>query len=289
MTTWDPIVNKIVKLPVEAMPELDTFVDKLIIKHTQPSGMTATERHLNKLNSKTQPDNGDTQRLIESFRKEWDIVKEEQILTNHIIYAMREFRTPNTDTLSARRTNSDSRSGGFFEDYFGFLLKAYLMSKTDLWSDDLTQYQIDVIINESIHVPGYPRKRHPDILIRDKNTEHPICILELKSGFSKGSLKHTYNKAYNIWKKLGDDVKFMFVIFNCSSIKKSKVYKLAGVNEDGTNDSVYTMCCKFKTDQQSMINRVQPETIDQIEEIFEKIYDSIQQNASFKKSGLAGI
>lgn len=268
MARREEIIEKIVALPNDSLVELEQFIDGLFLTHdNEIQKISSTERCLEKIKQKLKPESDDTIKLAENFQKEWDLIKEEQILTNYFIDIIRQIKSPQSEIFAAKRIKGDSRTGGFFEDNFGFVLNSYLMSKIDLWSEDNNFEMIKITLNHPIDVPGERIKKQPDILIRDYHTGTPICILELKASFTSRSLIKTYNNSFDMWKRLDEDIRYLFVMFSCSSKQKSQTYKKV--------KDCRIICYDFKTDKSSKIKGITPQVVDPIEGIFEEIYDII--------------
>lgn len=268
MTQKSKIIDKINELPSDLLVDLDICIDNLLqIYSNQQINKFSTGKQLEKLKVKTKLNSKDKQVLTENLEKEWDIVKERQILTHYFIDIIREFQNPQTDPMSVKRRKFDSRTGGFFEDNFMTLLNCYLRSKDDLWTEDNYFQKVELLLNPSIPVPGERNNKQPDILIRDCKTKTSICIIELKKSFTKRSLIKTYDDAFQIWEKLNNDIKFLFVIFSASSENKTRTYKKV--------ENCRVVCYDFKTDQNSGIKEIPVTIVDSIESIFEEIYKII--------------
>lgn len=268
MKASEKLISKIEKLPKNSLIELEKYVDELIENDpSQNLKKCITKNQLEKLKNKPDFENIDNVNLIKCFRKEWDIVKQNVLLTNFIIDIFLEFSNPKTETFGAKRMNSDSRTGGFFEDKFGSLLNIYLRSKPDLWSPENKFEKIEMTINQSIAVPRERRKRKPDILITDYKTGEPICIIELKASFTKRSLIKIYNTDYEMWKRLNGNIKFLYVILRSSSENKTNTYQKV--------DGCRVICYDLKTDKDSRNKRIKPTIVTPLEEIFEEVYHAI--------------
>lgn len=268
MKASEELISKIEKLPNNSLIELEKYVEKLIENDpSQNLKKCITKNQLEKLKNKPDFEIIDNINLIKCFRKEWDIVKQNVLLTNFIIDVFLEFSNPKTETFGAKRINSDSRTGGFFEDKFGSLLNIYLRSKPDLWSPENKFEKIEMTINQSIVVPRERRKRKPDILITDYKTGEPICIIELKASFTKRSLIKIYNTDYEMWKRLNGNIKFLYVILRSSSKNKTNTYQKV--------DGCRVICYDLKTDKDNRNKRIKPTIVTPIEEIFEEVYHAI--------------
>ncbi|MGB9940252.1 hypothetical protein [Methanosarcina sp.] len=121
------LILKLEKLPDNVLIDLEKSVDKLIqANRTQVPKKCSTSTQLEKLENKPKFENIDIINLARNLRKEWNIVEQEELLTNFVIDRFREFSNPHSETFAAERINGDSRTGGFFEDDFSFLLNSYL-------------------------------------------------------------------------------------------------------------------------------------------------------------------
>lgn len=78
-----------------------------------------------------------------------------------------------------------------------------------------------------------------------------------------------------MWKQLNENIDFKFIIFSCTSKKKSDTYKKV--------ENCKVICYDFKIDEDSRIKGIQPQKVDCIENIFEEIYSSIQKHRPNKK------
>ncbi|MGB9940253.1 hypothetical protein [Methanosarcina sp.] len=128
-------------------------------------------------------------------------------------------------------------------------------------------------MNDSVSVPGERRKRKPDVLIMNYETGEPICIIELKASYTKRSLLKTYNADYEMWKRLNENIKFLFVILRSSSKNKANTYKKV--------EGCRVICWDLKTDKDSKIKGIEPQIDTSIEDIFEEVYQTIKY---FEKS-----
>jgi hypothetical protein len=180
----------------------------------------------------------------------------------------RKYCNPQSDTFAVKRINGNSSSGGFFEEIFCFLLKSYLFSKPDLLTPEDKFEKIKITLNDSVAVPGERRKRKPDVLITDYETGKAICIIELKASYTRRSVLKTYNSDYEMWKRLNENIKFLFVILRSSSGNKANIYKKA--------EGCRVICYDLKTDKDNVIKKIDPKIDTPIEDIFEEIYQTIQ-------------
>ncbi|AKB64922.1 hypothetical protein [Methanosarcina mazei] len=259
---------KIKDLPDRESVELNRFLDKLLENNCpQTSKKCAAATQLEKLKNKPYFEDLDTVNLAKNLRKDWDVVKQNKLLTYFVIDSFCEFNNPQSEIFAAKRINGDSRTGSFFEDKFFFLLKSYLLSKSDLLTLEGKFEKIKLTLNDSIAVPGERRKRKPDVLIRDYVTDKPICIMELKASFTKRSLAKIYNVDYEMWKQLNENLKFLYVIFRSNSENKIDVYKKA--------EGCRIICYDLKTDKDSRIKGIKPQIVNSIEDIFEEVYQAI--------------
>lgn len=182
MRVTKELSSKIKDLPDSASVVLHTFLDNLLENNRpQTSKKCATGDQLEKLKNKIYFEDLDTINLAKNLKKDWDIVKQNKLLTYFVIDSFYEFNNTQSEIFAAKRINGDSRTGGFFEDRFFFLLKSYLLSKPDILTPEGNFETIKLTLNDSIAVPGERRKRKPDVLIRDYLTDKPICIMELKA------------------------------------------------------------------------------------------------------------
>ncbi|MEN6290442.1 MAG: hypothetical protein ABFD07_00295 [Methanobacterium sp.] len=260
---------KLEKLPDNALIEFEKFADKLIeANRTQVSKKCTTRTQLEKLANKPTFESVDIINLARNLQKEWEIVKQDKLLTSFVINMFRKFSNPQSDPFAVKRINRDSRTGGFFEDIFCFLLKSYLYSKQDLLTPEDKFEKIKITLNDSVAVPGERRKRKPDVLIASYETGEPICIIELKASYTKRSLLKTYNADHEMWKRLNENIKFLYVILRSNSENKAKTYKKA--------EGCRVICCDLKTDKDSEIKEIKPQIDTLIEAIFEEIYQAIQ-------------
>lgn len=260
--------SKIKYLPDSESVELNRFLDKLLENNRpQTSKKCATATQLDKLKNKPYFEDLDTINLAKNLRKDWDVVKQNELLTCFVIDSFCEFNNPQSEIFAAKRINGDSRTGGFFEDTFFFLLKSYLLSKPDILTPEGDFETIKLTLNDSIAVPGERRKRKPDILIRDYLTDKPICIMELKASFTKRSLTKIYNADYEVWKRLNENLKFLYVILRSNSENKCDVYKKA--------EGCRVICYDLRTDKDSRIKEIKPQIVKSIEDIFEEVYQTI--------------
>lgn len=260
------IIQKINDIPTNLLPDLEKHIDYLI-QNNANTKKCSTERQLEKLKIKMSLDNKDITSLAENLKNDWDIIIEKSILTEYFITILREFRNPQTDSFLVKRIKCDSRTGGYFEDNFNFFLKSYLYSKPDLWSNNNSFQEVEIIRNQPIPIPGERNKKEPDILIRDHKTQKPIYVIELKAGYTKRSLIREYNSYQQIWTKLDKNINFLYIIFSASSKIKTNTYKKVG--------GCRVVCYDFKTDKDSQIKGITPQIVDSIETIFEEIYETI--------------
>lgn len=208
-----------------------------------------------------------TVNLAKCLEKEWNLVKEEQLLTRFILKVFEEFSSSKSDPFTVERANRDSRTGGFFEDIFCFLLNSYLRSKPDLRTPEYNFEKIKICLNESVPVPEERVKRKPDILIKTYKTGEPICIIELKASYTKRTLLKSYNADYEMWKRLNENITFLYVILRSNSKNKTNTYKKA--------KGCRVICWDLKIDEESKIKRIVPKIDTSIESVFEEIYQSI--------------
>lgn len=262
MDKKDQIIEKIKKLPDDLLDDLDAHINRLSRKQIN----TSTGKQLKKIMHKNKIENSDVRQLSLNLKREWDAVKQNHVLTNYIMDLISEIKNPKSDTFMAKRIKSDSRTGGFFEDHFGLILNSFLRSKADLLDED-NHFKLEITLNNPISVPGERNKKQPDILIKNYKTKKPLCIIELKASYTKRSLIREYNTQSNFWKKLDEDIVFLYVIFSCSSKNKAKTYKKV--------DNCRIVCYDFKTDKDSQIKGIEPKIIDSIELILDEIYTII--------------
>lgn len=268
MDIKNKILEKIENLPMDSLKDLNTYIDHLSQNNAkQNEKKTSTEKQLKKLIHINEIKNADILRLSKNLQKEWDIIKQNQILTHHLINVISEIRNPQSETFMAKRIKSDSRTGGFFEDHFGLILNSFLRSKVFLWCENDRFQKVETTINHPIPVPGERRKKQPDILIRDYKTKKPICIVELKAGFTKRSLIKEYNSKLVMWKKLNENINFLYLIFSCSSERKANTYKKV--------ENCRVVCYDFKTDNDSQVKGIEPKIVDPIECVLDEIYNII--------------
>jgi len=269
--------SKIKDLPDSASVVLHTFLDNLLENNRpQTSKKCATGDQLEKLKNKIYFEDLDTINLAKNLKKDWDIVKQNKLLTYFVIDSFYEFNNTQSEIFAAKRINGDSRTGGFFEDRFFFLLKSYLLSKPDILTPEGNFETIKLTLNDSIAVPGERRKRKPDVLIRDYLTDKPICIMELKASFTKRSLAKIYNANYEMWKQLNENLKFLYVILRSNSENKIEVYKKA--------EGCRVICYDLRTDKDSRIKEIKPRIVKSIEDIFEEVYQAISDSKINKVS-----
>lgn len=262
------LVSKIEQLPEESLIKLSKYVDELTENNRiEISRKCATGKQLEKLKNKPNIESHDTLDLAKNLRKDWDIVKQYQLLTFFVIDVFREFVNPQSEAFATKRINGDSRTGGFFEDKFCFLLTSYLRSKPVLLTHENKFEKIKIALNDSIAVPGERTKRKPDILIEDYETGEPICIIELKASFTKRSLVKTYNSDYEMWKQLNENIKFLFVILRSNSENKSNTYRKV--------NGCRVICYDLKTDKDSKTKGIKPKIVTPIEDVFDEVYQAI--------------
>lgn len=274
MNQRNEIIRKIKELPDNTLNDLVSYIDNLSQNDNIKTRKTcSTEKLLEKLKTKPELDGNDLQKLTENFRKEWDIIKEEQIITKHFIDIIRDFQNPTTEPMSLKIIKIGSSTGFYFENKFGEFLNRYLRSKDDLYTQDNYFKEIKIFPNPSLSVSGERRQKEPDILIKDCKTNIEICIVELKKSFTHRSVKKEYNTRFELWKKLNNDIKFLYVIFHVTSKNKTRTYK----NEENCR----VICYDFRTDKKSHEKNITPTIVDSIETIFEEIYDTI---IDFKKT-----
>lgn len=277
MRVTKELSSKIKDLPDSASVVLHTFLDNLLENNRpQTSKKCATGDQLEKLKNKIYFEDLDTINLAKNLKKDWDIVKQNKLLTYFVIDSFYEFNNTQSEIFAAKRINGDSRTGGFFEDRFFFLLKSYLLSKPDILTPEGNFETIKLTLNDSIAVPGERRKRKPDVLIRDYLTDKPICIMELKASFTKRSLAKIYNANYEMWKQLNENLKFLYVILRSNSENKIEVYKKA--------EGCRVICYDLRTDKDSRIKEIKPRIVKSIEDIFEEVYQAISDSKINKAS-----
>lgn len=122
MRVTKELSSKIKDLPDSESIELHTFLDKLL-ENNRPQTLKkcATGDQLEKLKNKTYFEDLDIINLAKNFKKDWDIVKKNELLTCFVIDSFCEFNNPQSEIFAAKRINGDSRTGSFFEDKFFFL------------------------------------------------------------------------------------------------------------------------------------------------------------------------
>lgn len=268
MVIKNRIIQKLDEVPTNLLSDLEKHIDLLIQNNAKTNIIKcSTERQLEKLKTKMNPDNNDISSMAKNLKKDWDIVKENGILTEYFITILREYRNPQTDSFLVKRIKCDSRTGGYFEDNFNFFLKSYLYSKPDLWSNNNSFQEIEIIRNQPIPIPGKRYKKEPDILIRDHKTKTPIYVIELKAGYTKRSLIREYNSYQQMWIKLDKNINFIYIIFSANSKLKTNTYKKV--------EACRVICYDFRTDKDSQIKGITPQIVDSIENIFEEIYETI--------------
>ena len=218
MNQRNEIIRKIKELPDNTLTDLMNYIDNLSQNDNRKiRDKCSTEKLLKKLKTKPELDTNDLQKLTENFRKEWDIIKAEQIITKHFIDIIRDFQNPTTEPMSLKRIKIGSSTGFYFENKFGEFLNRYLRSKDDLYTQDNYFKEIKIFPNPSLSVSGERRQKEPDILIKDSKTNTDICIVELKKSFTHRSVKKEYNTRFELWKKLNNNIKFLYVIFHATS------------------------------------------------------------------------
>lgn len=216
------------------------------------------EKILKKL-KKGRPDENLLLDLSDEFRKNWDLIKERNLLTLHVIDVMRENKNPSRPNYIVNRVSGDSRSGGLFEDLFGQMFERYLQSDLDLWDGD--DFLLDIEVNTPTNIPGEPRKKKLDVIVRLKKTSALLMVLQLKSSYTKRSLRRYYDVEREMFNKISPDLDYYYVIFNASKLK-SKTYK-------NTVDNCKVLCYDFKTDNDSMEKMIQPKIVDPVEDVFD--------------------
>ena len=273
MNQKNRIIGKIKELPDDTLNDLEKHIDNLFQNNNKkPRNKCSTEKLLKKLKPKSELDSNDLQKLTENFRKEWDIIKEEQIITKYFIDIIRDFQNPTTEPMSLKRTKIGSSTGVYFENIFGEFLNRYLRSKDELYTQDNYFKEIKISPNPSLSVSGERNQKEPDILIKDCKTNTEICIIELKKSYTHRSVKKEYNTRFELWKKLNNDIKFLYVIFHATSENKTRTYK--------KEENCRVICYDFRTDKKSQEKNITPTIVDSIETIFEEIYNTI---TDFKK------
>ena len=274
MNQKNRIIGKIKELPDNTLNDLEKHIDNLFKKDNKKlRKKCSTEKLLEKIKTKPELESNDLQKLSENFRKEWDIIKGEQIITKHFIDIIHEFQKPTTEPMSLKRTKIGSSTGFYFENIFGEFLNRYLRSKEDLYTQDNYFKEINIFPNPSLSVSGERRQKEPDILIKDCKTNTEICIIELKKSFTSRSVKKEYNTRFELWKKLNEDIKLLYVIFHATSKNKTQTYKKV--------ENCRVICYDFRTDKKSQEKNITPTIVDSIESIFEEIYNTI---IDFKKT-----
>ena len=203
--------------------------------------------------------------LSNEIHRNWDYIKRSNLLTHYLINVMRETKNPSDPKYLIQRIGGDSRTGGVFEDAFSQLLLCYLQADVRLWKEN--KFRLDIRINDSIPIPNEPRKKKPDILIRDTRSNKDVLVIELKASYSKRSLIKNYKEEENLYQRLSRDLKYYFIIFSASKLK-SNTYK-------NTVDNCRVICINFKTDKESQIKRIQPNIIDPVESILEEIKENL--------------
>lgn len=206
--------------------------------------------------------NADKIRIDNLFRTKWRQIKEGQTLTKASIQYFEHYNDYEVSRF-LRRSGGDGRTGYAFEDKFGIFLKLYLQSKKELYNKKVFPYELKV--NEPMLVDGMDRPQKPDICI--VKAGKPMLFLELKKGFTKASLKHTYDKQKKKWQTF-PGASFLFIIFSASATKLSAYQK---------PERARVICTGLRTTSTQRNQLPDPQVCSPIEILFEEIYSMIRR------------
>lgn len=253
--------------------ELDLVFNLLSAKgyvksNSQKTTICSTEKYLQKLNHDI-PKNKSIVSLADLFNREWEIIAQNKILSNHFIRQLHLYKNGSSEELIAKRIKQDSSSGTYFENLFGNFLLSFLSSKKDLYFKN-NKLKVKIVINSPIDIPGERNKKQPDILITNAETGVPTCIVELKTSYSHRSLKKEYAEQNSYWRKLNKDILFLYIIFNASS-GKTKTFKQVPYCRVVCND-FNLMATK----------QIDPVIVDSIEKIYDEVYRNLTKRLNKK-------
>jgi len=197
-------------------------------------------------------------KLSKYIREDWKTIKENGLLSKFLIDSLKQFETIDNEAIFHKRISRGSTSGSYFEDLFALIVDWYLSSQSTLWGKT-KKFKCKIEINSPIIIPGNRNKKKPDIIVSDTKTGKAHIVIELKKSFTKSSLKKTYNDEYNQYSKLGPQLKYMFVIFQCSKTKTKTYKQLPGCR---------VICNDYGLWQRA----IDPKVADSVESILEEIY-----------------
>ena len=260
----DNLIVKLKRLESIQINQLEEYIDFLLWKKSNfKQEKNSTLKILNSIPlAQKRIDKKLSNQLIQNFKDDWPEIKNNKMLTFWLIEQMKDIKNPIQSSYDAKRVYGDSRTGGFLEDKFGFLLKSFLISKNEVWTSNKS---LILEINSPLKINGNSILK-PDIKISIGAKKIPDVILELKSSWTKGTVKREIAKQKEKWNNISAEIKFLFIIFSASN-KKSKTYSNA--------EDCRVICKDFTTDVEEIKKGVNPSPVNSIESIFEEIYEML--------------
>ena len=268
------LIDKIESLTDSQRFEVGKYIDYILWKNEDVVPVEKKD-HVTEVLNKIPPaqvelDKKISQELVKKFKTDWKFIKEKSVLTLWLAEQMKQMKNPQLSGYDAKRVYGDGRTGYFFEDKFSLLLKMFLLSKHPEWS---SKTKLNIEVNAPLKVPGMAIQK-PDVKITLGRKQTPDVILELKSSWSKSTVKNAIKEQKAKWDKVSENIKFLFVIFSASE-KKSKTYSNA--------EYCKVICKNFSTSIAALKKGLVPVPVNPIEEIFEEIEEELTKRKQNKK------